>query len=196
MASELLSCALTRLHIDFIQVEGVDRYRGEITTMHFSLEMSRHVKEERQFKVTLKAAFSEHSKDNVQHGFQVEASILGFVRISTDVAEDVVSRHAALNSVNTLYGTLRGLILGATGAFPAGPMILKSLTAQEIIDTLKDRTRTEGRSVKRTAHRLRSLSQTKHQQPSEEGIKSAQKVFAKVLEQADPVRPKPAKVRK
>jgi preprotein translocase subunit SecB len=180
MSCELLTCVVTRLHIDFSADESSEGRRGEFLTMNFNIEAGKHVTEERQYRITLTAKFSEHSKEKKPIGFQVESTIVGFFKISDDVDKERISVHAQMNGVNTLYGTLRGVIMSATGTFPVGPMILKSRMPHEIIGSITPPVDSPEVAPSKMARRKRSAHS------EEAGVKSAQRVLAKVREKADP----------
>lgn len=182
MSCELLTCALTRLHVDFAADEDhPDMPRGEVITMNFKFEMGKHQKDDRQFRLSLAANFSEHTSEK-KLGFQVETTIVGFFRVSDDVDMKTVVGHAQSHGINTLYGTLRGIVMTATASFPTGPMILKSRTAQQILGIKNIPDSQGGRS---------GVRKRKRQTPAEDGVAAAHRVFAKVLEKADPKAKKP-----
>ena len=179
MSCELLTCALTRLHVDFAAAEDhPDIPRGEVITMKFKVEMGKHQSDDRQFRLSLGANFSEHTNET-KLGFQVETIIIGFFRVSDDVDSETVVGHAQSHGINTLYGTLRGIVMTATASFPGGPMILKSRTAQQIIGV---------ENMQKASHVRPQKAGLRKRKPhgEEAGVKSAQRVFAKVLEKADP----------
>lgn len=197
MDCELMAFGVTKLHVDFLpqikKEEGKSSQqfgpRGEETTMKFSVNFAVHKDNERQFQITLGAKFSEHTKENVPLGYLVEVGVIGVVVVSKDVDSEKVAKVAQLNGVNLLYGTMRGIVLNATGGFVAGPLMTKSLTAQEILGTLikapeskPEPTQVIPKSSKRPVRNRPS--------PTQEGVSSAQSVLRKVLAKADPARPK------
>lgn len=180
MSCELLTCALTRIHVDFVADEDHPEIpRGEVLTMTFKVEMGKHHADDRQFRLLLAANFSEHTNEK-KLGFQVETTIVGFFRVSDDVDSETVVGHAQSHGINTLYGTLRGIVMTATASFPTGPMILKSRTAQQILG-IKNIPKSQ---VVHSA--ALGVRKRKRQKPAEDGVAAAQRVFAKVLEKADP----------
>lgn len=192
MSFELITCAVTHLRIDFVAPSDFDGSRGAVITMNFDSGIARHVTELRKFKIFLTAKFSEHTEDKIPLGFQVDTSITGFVRVSEDIPDEKVAAYAHMNGVNSLYGTLRGVIMSATGVFPTGPMILKSRTAHQIIGVPDPSKAGPEKPINEIA-KVSSRTSRPRRKPVEEGVASGQRVFSKVLAKADPVAEKPAK---
>ena len=133
MQLELLNFALSSLHVDFVESQQAKSPRGEQLGMNFEIHLGQHATIKRQFRVELQASISEQTPRIGPVGFQVKASIVGIVKVQDDVSDDMALSIAQVGGVNVLYGTLRGVIATATGVFPTGPMILRSLTPKDII---------------------------------------------------------------
>jgi preprotein translocase subunit SecB len=196
MDCELIAFAVTKLHIDFVSAIKVDKGnqsvqfgpRGEVTSMNFGMNFGAHKDNERQFQMTLGVKFSEQTKEKTPLGYQVEANVIGILMVSKEVPVEKISHIVQLNGVNLLYGTMRGVIFNATGSFIVGPMMIKSLTAQEILGTLAKPpppvpetpvvAESKPKDTKRAARNRRS--------PAQEGVASAQRVLAALDKRDDP----------
>ena len=198
MDCELVAFAVTKLHVDFIpeikKEEGTPGSvqfgaRGEQTTMQFSVNLAVHKDIERQFQMTIGVRFTEETKEKVPFGYQVEVSVIGVIKVSDEVPTEKIVHIAQLNGVNLLYGTIRGVVFSATGAFIVGPMMIKSLTAQEILGTLtKPPADPTAAQPVNPVHSKRASR--KRRAPAQEGVAGAQKVLAALLERHDPPKKK------
>lgn len=130
---QLKHFAVTRLHVDWAIVPKVKHPRGEHIECKFGVSVFKHLQSSNEFKVELRASFSEVTKGSLPHGFQVEVVIVGLLSFSPELNEETLQRLVHLNGVNVLYGTLRGIVASASGVFPFGPMIIPSLSPQEIL---------------------------------------------------------------
>ncbi len=133
MACDLLGFVVNRLHVDYVIHEGNPRQRGEVISIQFGIEFARNTKEDRQFRMVLKAIFSEKTKDKKPLGYQVDSVVTGIIKAPDDIPADQVQFHAEINGAAILYGTLRGIIFNATGVFPGGQMVLKSIPPNDIL---------------------------------------------------------------
>jgi preprotein translocase subunit SecB len=191
MACELAGFAATKLHIDFVIVEKGELQRGELTSVQFGLDIGRHLTDENNFQLTLRAKFSEHTKEKVAMGFQLEAAVTGIIKVSSDTPKEKVQHLAEINGINMLYGTLRGIVLSATGIFPKGPLMLRSFVPSEILNSaLGNQPSSEHKEEQPPREEnkpgVTSRTRRKRRSPEEEGVKSAQRAVASVVEKADP----------
>lgn len=189
---ELLNFAISSLHVDFVESPKAKAPRGEQIGMNFEIHFGQHATTKRQYRVEIQSSISEVTPGIGPLGFQVKATIVGIVKVRDDVPDGDVLGLVQVGSVNVLYGTLRGVIACATGVFPTGPLILRSLTPADIIgvkleqggvsaktpEKLEDNQDAKPKSVVRAARKRRS--------PAQDGVASAQRVFTKVLAKADP----------
>lgn len=143
MSFELKGIGLTKLHIDFAPAKDASRPRGELISMNFEVELQKSTTIERQFRVLLNAKFSEHTKEKVLAGFQVEAGTSCVVLVGDEVEAEKVQISAEMNAVGMMFGTLRGVLLSATGAFPNGPLTLRSVMPGKILGIAQRSKRTD-----------------------------------------------------
>jgi hypothetical protein len=87
--------------------------------------------------VVFEGRFFQRTAAGALLGFQVEAKVVALVTVSDAVPEGKLQSFVHGNAVNVLYGTLRGLVASATGVFPYGPLILPSISANEILASIQ-----------------------------------------------------------
>jgi len=129
--------AVLKMHADWEPLAGGGVPIFDRVQSAFSLNIGRHESKLRQFRINFAARFQQLTKENEPVGYKVEAQLVGIATVAASVTEEKLSEIVHLNSVNSLYGTLRGLIVAATGAFPIGPFITPSLSAKDILLTLQ-----------------------------------------------------------
>lgn len=129
--------ALTKMHADWIAPTSEAETKVEQIESNFSCHVFRHQELPRQFKVELAGRFSQRTAAGARIGFQVEAQLAALATVSDAVPEEKLQSFVRANAVNVLYGTLRGLVASTTGVFPFGPLILPSLSANEILASIQ-----------------------------------------------------------
>jgi len=128
---------LEKMHADWIAPTSDTATNIEQIESSFSCHVLRHNKLPRQFKVVFEGRFFQRTAAGALLGFQVEAKVVALVTVSDAVPEGKLQSFVHGNAVNVLYGTLRGLVASATGVFPYGPLILPSISANEILASIQ-----------------------------------------------------------
>jgi preprotein translocase subunit SecB len=129
--------ALTKMHADWVAPVGTEEVMVDHIASNFACHVFQHQTVARQFKIEFAARLSQRTSTGTRIGFQVEAQLAALVTVSDAVPAEKLGSFVHANAVNTLYGTLRGLVASATGVFPFGPLIVPSLSAKEILASIQ-----------------------------------------------------------
>jgi len=127
------------------------------------------------YRVTLTVRLLPDDTGKVPY-YTGEIVIHGFFRISRTIPPEKRDKIAAVNGAGLLFGAVREMVANLTARGPNPMVTLISLNFSDM--TLN--------SEVKSASENPPSSHRKRESPAEEGVASANRTFAKILEKADP----------
>jgi len=89
-------------------------------------------------------------------GYLIKTETLGFFSFTEDAKEEEIRYLSHLNSLQILYGIVRGQIAGITGSFPLGSYTLPSIYMEDVIEEVQKRKAGRVKTKKKSGNKKRT----------------------------------------
>ena len=99
-------------------------------------------------------AYADLSEDQEPAGYDVEADIVGFLRVDEEMPDEEKDKLVPANGVSVLYGVLRGVVGASTGAFAGGKLVLPTMMPHDIVKTVLSAKNSDAEKEESLAERI------------------------------------------
>lgn len=143
-----LSVAYKRARKDAKPVEATQH------SLSFDFDIDVHAEEKHRYRMLFRMAYADLSEDQEPAGYDVEADIVGFLRVDEEMPDEEKDKLVPANGVSVLYGVLRGVVGASTGAFAGGKLVLPTMMPHDIVKTVLSAKNSDAEKEESLAERI------------------------------------------